>query len=337
MNTDDGFIFEDKKQKEFLELDNYKFGTYKGVYDDVLFALSINMDNRNNIYERSYIKVPKIAAEVGGIISLTIPVIQVCYYLFLKNEYSLFLYYSFFRLQSIEENNNDESQDYVMIQKNRNNLNDKELADKVNIYINNNNIENKNGNISNNPNNYINHNNSSDILNKSRKSLHLRTLKIKDKDIVMNKEISKVIRHKDTNYKDINIIFCKRCSLLYCSQSKNNTNSLLKIINIADIELQNKFDHIKTSRYLDQFRLIKKLILNEGQCLMMNYRVLRTLTERTKPEEENNGEIENKTKDEIIEYVKSRKDSELLSPIDQLLINYLPKELSEKIKIDILN
>jgi len=70
---------------------------------------------------------------------------------------------------------------------------------------------------------------------------------------------------------------------------------------------------------------------------MMNYRVLRTLTERTKPEEENNGEIENKTKDEIIEYVKSRKDSELLSPIDQLLINYLPKELSEKIKIDILN
>ena len=83
------------------------------------------------------------------------------------------------------------------------------------------------------------------------------------------------------------------------------------------------------SKKLDQFSLLKKLLLNEGQCLLLNNRELKIINEKTL-------EVGDVTQDklnevEMINYIKSRKENNQFSQVDNLLVKYLPECIKDKI------
>lgn len=78
------------------------------------------------------------------------------------------------------------------------------------------------------------------------------------------------------------------------------------------------------SAILDQFKLLKKTLLNQGQCLILNNRDLKVITEKTMENECNDDEED---AEKIIDYVKMRKEGNKLDHIDRLLISFLPSKL----------
>jgi len=86
-------------------------------------------------------------------------------------------------------------------------------------------------------------------------------------------------------------------------------------------------------------RVIKKLLLNENQCFLLENRGMHTLTNsKSKPL----GEIQdldvvkfNESFRKCLEYLKSKKQEVGFSDIDLILIKYLKEEISSKINEEI--
>ena len=83
------------------------------------------------------------------------------------------------------------------------------------------------------------------------------------------------------------------------------------------------FVEIEILRQFDQLNLLKKIILNKAQCVMLNIRNLKILTKDTNIVEKDNDKIIG----EIAKYIKARKEDRALSQIDKTLINYLTEDL----------
>jgi len=164
-----------------------------------------------------------------------------------------------------------------------------------------------------------------------KKSINLRDKKYhQEKEVILNKDISKVIQSKNSKTNNIEITYCNKLSYAACcGESKTHTNFLYKLISSVDTELDKKCDFVEITKSLDQLRLLKKVILNKGQCLILNNRDLKIVTE--KAEEQN---VVNKEKNtEILNYIKERKENKMINQIDMVLFNYLPKEIKEGIGI----
>ena len=109
-------------------------------------------------------------------------------------------------------------------------------------------------------------------------------------------------------------------------------NNIYKLIDMAEETLTKKCDFFEICKSIDQFRLLKKLLLNEGQCLLIKNRELKTLTNET----ELDSPITNdQLKKDIIQYIKSRKDSGSFNQIDKVLMNYATIHIKESIKSDL--
>jgi len=123
----------------------------------------------------------------------------------------------------------------------------------------------------------------------------------------------------------LSFIFC-------CGESKVDKNKIYKLIQLADNELCKKCDFFEISRNLDQFRLLKKLILNEGQCSLLNCREIKIL----KTENEIDDTItEEQSKKDIIAYLRNRQESGTLNQIDKVLMKYAKIELKDIIKSEL--
>jgi len=359
--TDTGVIFDDKSSIYFHENESNTFSSFKGVYYNFLASATLYMTKQKKVYARSYIKIPDVLASVGGILSCALPVIEFLYKIVLDNEYAIFLYSCFFNLKTEdhEVNINIDNQNFEMINiknpkeitndKNLNKIdissspgtkykniynNDISIYDKKN---NNNNTYNVNNNNFNNCNQSANNiNSSSDKLTRpvptsKRKSMLLN--QVKNKDIILNKEISKAIYSNNKPLKDVKVSNCSRFLYIYCTgeKKKNDVNNhLYAILNIAEHEIERIFNLVEITRTLDQFRIVKKVILNEGQCLILDSRETKTITEKY-TKKLKIVKSEDIIKKEIGEYLKRRKDINMYNDVDKLLLNYLPNEFNKSI------
>lgn len=310
VTTDAGVFFSDPVSREFINFDSIQNIIINGLEKNKIAKVFIYLTNKNQYHHRTYIKIPEIIAEVGGVLQLMIPAFQLFLNIFINNNYNLYLYHFFFKIQKEDEDSN-QNQNHklnhldeigVVFHKNNQvekiNINAKEETKKENVVMRN--IE-----------------NSAEVIDKSQ-------------EIIINKEIQKEITSK-TNRKLSNyqITECNRLIYTCCNgKSKRDTTSLL-LSNLEE-ELTKKLDYIGVLRMMDQFRLIKKLVLNEGQSLMLNKRELQIVSEKVK----SSGELDdNSYIQQIEEYIKSRKENRLWNQVDILLLNYLEKEIREKIKI----
>ena len=286
-------------------------------------------------YQREYIKLPDIAANVGGILSFFIPFIEYFLRVFIDNEYALFLYYSFFRMKEYELNNKDKQNDIQHIQIDYSNNMIENSAAPENLKFNNDLKTLKFSDAEKSSNKMLDIQEPNLNLNISLAKPNPYKLKeLHKRDTILNKEISKVIKSKNKKAIDINISFSDRFSFVNCcGESKTKTNSLYNLINIIENELVKKCDFVKILRKLDQFSLIKKIILNEGQCMLLNNRDLKIITSKdenllTSKRIEIDGDegINEHIRVSIINYLKSRMETNSISEIDKLLVKYLPAE-----------
>ena len=164
--------------------------------------------------------------------------------------------------------------------------------------------------------------------------IHTKLKDLKRKEIVLNKEINKVINSRTKKTHHVKISTLNRLNYIYCcGASKIDRKSLSKWVYTIENELSKKCDFIEISRLLDQFRLLKKVMINEGQCLLLKNRDFSKINERDfNLESEYNG-----TYKEIVEYMKARKESGLMNQIDLLLFNYMKQEIKEKVNEQINN
>ena len=279
LKTDKGYFFEEVVYQDFLTFNNLIVSSSHTsvIFNNSIIEAHFIMNKKNQLHNRDYIKIPDIIAQVGGILSLFLPFVEYFLRIFIDNEYTIYLYYSLFQIQRM----NEDSIDNI-------NSSNKQIELKFNIeanspiiesniisksefktlkveIVNKDLIRNYNSNQSNL------HNTSNHVLINNK----LRDLKFTKKEIVLNKDIDKAIIAK--NQKAVNLKISKSNRLTFlcsCGASKIDKNGLYKFINKLESELSIKCDFVEISKSLDQFRLLKKL-LNEGQCLLLNNRELK--------------------------------------------------------------
>jgi len=338
VTSNTGVIFDDKYSKDFLNLDDIKTSTIQGIYGDIIVKLGLLMTNKNTVFGRIYIKIPELAAQVGGILSLVMPFIDVIYKFFIDNEYSVHLFYLLFRVY-LDDDTIDNNFKHMSIDINKdNNKNRKNGEIELdNLKIEENNTSNVHLNKFNLHNEKMlplplnNNDNNISVTKKSK----LKDFK-KDKEIVLNKEIDKVINYKSKKLKIIQLTRCDLFKFKYCCGLRKAEQDIrYKLVHILRMKLVEKCDFTEIAKLLDQFSLYKKLTLNYGQCALLNNRDLKIITEKTsiirnKQEED---VYEEDTKKVIFEYIRQRNESGTLNKTDKALIKYLPKYLSEELNI----
>jgi len=94
-----------------------------------------------------------------------------------------------------------------------------------------------------------------------------------------------------------------------------------------------KSDIFELFRLMDQFKIIKKLTLNENQCFILKKTEKQTIISdfpKTQKEIEDLKEEKNNLKKEKLEkYLRRHNDSNSLTTTDQLLLKYADKSLDE--------
>ena len=338
--TDDiGWIFSELVDRLFMQFDE-RILTFRSTRDgNNLIDLGIYLNRKHYIYERVYIKIPDIAAIVGGFFSLILPLVDLLYGYYIDNEYTVYMYKKLFNLD-IDYNEMNNVKDKVnnielSMKQQHNNLNNLDAnVNKNNMYKtyeeihqphSNNHSNIKASNISNNPNlsssyilpstfnnpnlssSYIlppTFNNPIQIPNINETNFpnpaspnnnpdNKNHIDIKSKKLINNKkpkpktnykDIENIIANKSRTRQRINIVSCERCYFILCcfnsSYKNQNDNQKLRkfeLMEAADVELSNKSDFLNYVKLIDQFRLIKKIILNENQCFMIDNRDLQTI------------------------------------------------------------
>jgi len=105
---------------------------------------------------------------------------------------------------------------------------------------------------------------------------------------------------------------------------------MCNLISQSDNEISSKFDFAKVDHLLIQFKLFKKLILNESQCFMLKNTELKVVTGKeqkdTNEEKKKNRKLHRESRE------RQGKEGEL-NLIDKILISYLPNGFSDNFEI----
>ena len=111
-----------------------------------------------------------------------------------------------------------------------------------------------------------------------------------------------------------------------------------KLFEASNKEINKKIDALSFIKTLEQFNLIKKIVLNESQCYMLQNRELKRIidtkikTVEQENQEELENEKENKNKNKLLAYLLNKKKENSLTSVDLMLVNYLEPELKIEVK-----
>ena len=268
--THDGFFIDKKKEGNYYLYEQNEKNTLE-TETGILASFYIWMQNKKQIYERSYKKVQNVMGDIGGSIKIIITLASWINYLSYKHTVFLDInkvinLYCYFNDQNLSNNKNHfislniknsaiyKNNNIMNIMENSNRSSDK--SNKININKNynkininninnnnNNNINNNNSNNSKNKKKIINNNNSfnfSNLFFNSNENIKSRNNKynIKNylKDVKLNNNLIKKIQKenikKKTNNKNIN----------NNNNNKNNININNKINNEQLKEIKNNLD-----------------------------------------------------------------------------------------------
>jgi len=109
-----------------------------------------------------------------------------------------------------------------------------------------------------------------------------------------------------------------------------------KLFEASNKEVNKKIDALSFIKTLEQFNLIKKIVLNESQCYMLQNRELKRIidTKIKTVEQENQEELETEkeNKNKLLAYLNKKNQENSLSSVDLMLVNYLEPELKIEVK-----
>jgi len=360
-STDNGIIFEENTNFEFLEFEHIVTGYNNNIpQDNVIFDPTFQISRRKNYYTRKYIKIQEIAAIVGGFVSIFLTGIKFVFSFYLDNAYSLFLYEKLLNLEVDEEAFNS----YANNNFGNNNKNNNDNKNNYNNYNNNNHINvNQNVDISHNLNNQIelsniglsnnNYNNSSrDLglnnhqnlsnLNNPNNPLNGPKIINKAKPLKEVKDIhlNELIKYNNKKRVKITPTFCGQCKYNYmsCKQTDRSKTSKTDLYCEADYEIVKKLDLIHMFKKHDQWNLLSQIVLNKEQYFMLKNRDLKTLVKEPNEiafSEKMIHEI-NREKNirELKTYVNFKSETKNLNSTDRVLLSFMQDDLKKEIKVN---
>jgi len=181
-------------------------------------------------------------------------------------------------------------------------------------------------------------NNNQYNINEQRKSILIN-------EVHINKEFNEIIEYKKKKRVKVELGRCERFIFNYlwcnfCEKTKDISKIIkYELISAVNYEIDKKLDLIELVKHMDQFRLFKKLFLNESQCFMLNSRDKMTITNHYRKNYNDkevvkflNQEKLQRKKEKLIEYLKQKGQENIMSPIDLILIKYLDEEFQDEIQ-----
>ena len=370
MVTDQGKIFEEERELNFFQfesLDFYNVGQVAttGISKEPHLQLDISLSRTENYYHREYLKLPDAIANVGGFIGIVYQILHFMISFYVENSFCISFYKSLFKLeienQTSNEIVNDINYNNQQVQPNINQNFNNQINNKENSYTSKLDIELKEINPINKD---IQLNNSYDKLTKfwnppnpsqppeqleHSKSIRINKLKLLGlNENIINKDVSNIINFKQKKREKVVIRPCERfcyinCASCYITQrfakKKRNYNLRYELIDQVEIEIEKKLDIIDILKKNDQFRCLKKALLNENQCFLLENRDYHTIVnEKGLPTEkiENLHDLKQKQKFvNLIDYLNMKKSEGSFSNIDVLFLKYLNEDMKDRIKKEI--
>ncbi len=364
LQTDDGMIFKETSFKKFLQF--LRFSTFSYTYnlDNLMYAFNIGVSKVSNYYERTYLKLQEIAARVGGFMNFVAKVLLIIFSIYQNNCYNLFLYENLLKLEIRDEEEKSKKpsslteirQELCILNYTNRDVELKQFKDDS--YLKNDpkaqfhrnphtgvNIDNKNINENRDMNNIR-----SGILNNNKDScprspeINLQFTQKRplfyQTDLVLNKDLSKLIEHRSFKRHQISITFCENFNYMYCcfkakleklEKSKSEKNQRYELLAAADQSIKKRLDIVQFLHSQEQLELLKKIILNENQCYMLEHRDLKFILDKGILDEMRTKQLkEQKNQDEVIKltsYLKDRIKKNNLSKVDLLLFEFLNPDL----------
>ncbi len=162
--------------------------------------------------------------------------------------------------------------------------------------------------------------------------------------LILNKDIKKLIDFKKQKRSKVEIQICERFCFYYfypeqrINKSKKEEKRVkFEFMMAAEKEIEWKSDVLNLWKVIDQLRLLKKIILNENQCFMLNNRDLQTITNKIEDAKQKSikdldEEKFQKRKNKLIEYLKNKKSK---TPVELLLFKYVDDDLKTEIRQEI--
>jgi len=145
------------------------------------------------------------------------------------------------------------------------------------------------------------------------------------------------INYKQKIRKEVKISYCERSRYSCCCfNPKTKEQILMKELSLlANKIIKQKSDIFELWKTIDQFSLLKKIVLNENQCFMIKNRGIKEISIKPENLQLKEEDLEEERNDEdiikLIEYFKSRNDKKKCNDIDDLLFNYLDHDIKSKI------
>jgi len=286
--------------------------------------LKIFLSNEVTCYTRTYIRLPDVIANVGGFLDLAMIFIKFCFDFYVENAYSSFLYTKLFNFGLQLEEDNKSQQDHInnissskRVINDINNVNDVELK-KINIF-------------------------NSNKVNKEHKN-NKGIGKYLEAKSPYNKDIKNIISYKKKPYIKFELSYWERCCCY--NKTKETISNKKELFEIADSIIDKKSEIFLLWQSIDELNLLKKIILNENQCFMLDNKSKKFLrgksisnSNKVNVEQigdsfdinlhDENKNIESRSK--LIEYYKMKKAKSKINDIDDMLWLYL----DETIKLSI--
>jgi len=321
LNTDTGFIFEDISTINFLEYESMDIteSPYQLDLGPSVASVEFYVSRNVRLYSRAYKKISRVLAEVGGIMSIASIFLDVVFEYYLMNEYTCFLQEKLLSLNKNIKENYNKPENFIIID----NI-DKDIKNIV-CYDN------------------SKDNNASNLELQAISSVKKRSLRLKNKenkDVILNKEISKIIDFKKQDLEPVHILPSERCYYNCCYNTKklgkNDLKSLkFKLLTVYQRELDKRLEILELMKMKDQFKMIKKIVLNENQCFMLQNRDLHKIIDCKIISDEDklldNQKYEQLNKEKLIQYLKLKKEKNNISSIDVLLYKYMSLDLKSEI------
>ncbi len=337
MLTDEGWIFIHYQNKDFIEFENL-YTEFTSQYKKKHFVAVIQFftSRIHRHYLRSYIKIPDLIAIIGGFLVLFMNLFHLIFDIYLNNEFYSFFYRKLFNFQieeeeSLSNSNKEEFKAVKSLAQPEMELKDKDFdvhsLDK--------------------------RERESRLELKSPKSILFRSKTVappflknlenskENNSQELNKEIRKLIEFKKKHRRIVKLSSAERFYFNFCcygstAQNVTNEKSLkYELMLAAESSIAKKTEILEMLKTLDQFRLLKKIILNENQCFMMDQRDLQMIVNKNA---RSNDEIEKLLEDikqekrsNLIHYLKSLKQESKVTSIDTLLFGYLNRDFKKEI------
>lgn len=167
-------------------------------------------------------------------------------------------------------------------------------------------------------------------------------LSIKEFDVVINKDIHKLLKFKNKVRKTFVITRCDRCKIICCLSSfgKNESedyykNAKIVIAKEADRLIRQRSEIFELWKSIDNISLFKKLILNQNQCFMIKNKCKKLLVSDGKIDLSSLKKLKDKELqkqvDDLCTYLKKRKDKKTINAVDYLLFDYCEDKVKEKV------